>query len=445
MLAPVQARLDALSQFVVSKKGKLSALVVDLETNARANVHPDVALNPASNMKVVTAAAALDVLGPSHQFETGVYGAIQSEMPIAVLRGDGDPSLTESALWRLCDALSSYGVNKIGKVLVDQSRFDAQYVPPAFEQQPSEWASFRAPVSAIALERNRVTLNVVPGKAQEPARVWFQPHGVVSVEGTIETRAKGKGQNVQLSLTGGPGQLVAKIGGHIAEGLPRQRFSKRVDDPRLLPGLCFKALLSQRGVQVGDVEAGGSDEKGLIAFHGSDPLHELLSELGKQSDNFYAEMVFKALATANNEGPATFAQAASVTLNWLKSNGAAMEGIRVENGSGLFDANRLSAELLVGVLSRAWVSPRTSNEFVQHLAIGGVDGTLRSRFKPLAEGRRVRAKTGTLHATTALSGYVLRSAPKPPLVFSILVDELPGQHGPLRAKIDEVVLAMADV
>jgi serine-type D-Ala-D-Ala carboxypeptidase/endopeptidase (penicillin-binding protein 4) len=440
-LGPIRERLSALADFVRGKRGKVSALVVDADSGEEAELDANAPLNPASNMKVVTAAAALDLLGPGYSFETGLYGSPAVEMAQAVLRGNGDPSLGEEGLWRLASTLGALGVKKVNRLLVDQSRFDEQFVPPAFEQQPNEWATFRAPVSAISLDRNTVTLNVAPEKAGAPARTWFQPGGVVAIEGQVTTKAPGGGQNIQLELQSRGSGLVAKLGGHIAEGLPRQRFAKRVEDPRALPGLALKALLQKEGVEVAEVALGGADEKSRIAFHASPPLSDLVAELGKESDNFTAETLFKALG-AGATGPATWQGAADTTTRWLQSNGAFSDGMQVKNGSGLFDANRLTARALCTVLRKAYDSPRLSAEFVAQLAIGGVDGTLRSRFRELKATRRVRAKTGTLAAVDALSGYVLRDG-KRPLVFSFMVNGLPGEHGAVRAKVDEIVVALA--
>lgn len=443
-LSGVQQKLTDLDAFVRGKKGRLGALVIDLGSGERVGVNASTALNPASNMKLVTAAAALDLLGPDHAFETGLYGNLAAEMDVLVLRGEGDPSLEESGLWRLANALASLGVQKVNRLLVDQTRFDDAFTPPAFDQQPSEWASFRAPVSAIAVDRNTVALNVAPTAVGQAARVWFQPSGVVRTEGEIATRKAGSGQNVQLTLAqakDGALGLVGTVGGHVAEGLPRQRFPKRVDDPRALPGLTLKALLEREGVSVGEVLLGGNDVKTRISYQSSNRLGQLLAELGKNSDNFYAEMVFKAIGADPSKGPATWAGAANATLAWLRQLNAADDHTRVVNGSGLFDANRLSAEALVRVLAHAIHTPRLGTEYVAHLAIGGVDGTLRSRFRKHRAGRRVRAKTGTLASVDALSGYVLRDGGAP-LAFSVMVNDVPGEHGAIRHKTDEVVEAI---
>ncbi|MCA9639439.1 MAG: D-alanyl-D-alanine carboxypeptidase/D-alanyl-D-alanine-endopeptidase, partial [Myxococcales bacterium] len=263
--ASVDSRIEELNRWVKEGKGQLSVRVLDVETGRRvAGVDDERALNPASNMKVVTAAAALELLGPDFNFRTGVYGALNDTHSTSlVLRGDGDPSFGMGEIWRLASALVQSGLRQVdGDILVDQGRFDGQYVPPAFDQQPNEWAYFRAPVSAIALEENTVTLNVVPTTDGSPARIWFDPPGFVNVSGQVKTVEKGKGQNVQLRLVPDGNKLRAELDGRVADSLPRQRFTKRVDDPTLLAGFALAHALTSLGVDIkGSVKPGGSGEK----------------------------------------------------------------------------------------------------------------------------------------------------------------------------------------
>ena len=437
--------VSTLGAWVASIHGTASVRISEADTgNAWAELQPGLALNPASNMKVLTAAATLARLGSEYRFSTGLYGEIQAgKVDPLVLRGQGDPSLSSADLWQLGRALRNLGVTEVGSILVDQSRFDDQFVPPAFEQQPDEWAGFRAPVSAVALERNAVTLQVLPTKAGEPARVWFDPPGMVSIDGSIETQRPGSREAIQLSMEPRPDALVAHIGGHVAEGLPRMRFDRRMDDPRRAPGLALAAILPDCGVRVqGAVALGGGDVKPRLVFHESAPLSQLLVELGKNSDNFYAEMLFKALGAELGTTPAKSQDGARAVLAWLSEIGLGSLDTRVENGSGLFDANRVSARALTGVLEHVYRNPALYPEFLAQLAIGGVDGTLRNRFRKLSPKRSVRAKTGTLSAAIGLSGYVLSPNGRAPIAFSFLINQIEGHAGEARQKIDQVVEAI---
>src|SRR4029077_3565841 len=143
---------------------------------------------PASNAKLYTAACALATLHGDHRYETTLSGRIKGSVVAGslVLRGYGDPSLRSADLWELAQDLKGRGIRKIeGDVVVDQRFFDEQTTPPAFEQQPNEWAGFRAPVSAVALDENCITMTVRPGAVGNAARVEFSPPGFVDSEGSI--------------------------------------------------------------------------------------------------------------------------------------------------------------------------------------------------------------------------------------------------------------------
>jgi D-alanyl-D-alanine carboxypeptidase/D-alanyl-D-alanine-endopeptidase (penicillin-binding protein 4) len=437
--------VDGLARWAAGHGGTLGAFVQQGGSEVWAQSSPDVALNPASNAKLVTSAAALTRLGPSFRFATGLYGVIEGErVATLVLRGNGDPSLAMSDLWQLAASLQQRGVRKVERILVDQSRFDARYVPPAFEQQPDEWAAFRAPISAVALERNSVTLVVVPTLAGTPARAWFEPPGLLEVTGSVETRAAGAGQAITLALAPRAGALTATLGGHVAQGLPELRFVRRLDDPRKSPGLALAAALARLGVNVPkDVELGGAAITDALALHASQPLSSLVLELGKNSDNFYAEMFLRALAAEQGKLPATSEDGAEALKQWLTALGAWSADTRFSNGSGLFDADRISARGLVKVLAAASRDPRIAAEFTAQLSIGGVDGTLKGRFRAWAAGRSIRAKTGTLAQVNALSGYVLTAGGSAPVAFALIVNGVPGQAGEIRRQMDDIVNRVA--
>jgi D-alanyl-D-alanine carboxypeptidase/D-alanyl-D-alanine-endopeptidase (penicillin-binding protein 4) len=438
--------MASLSAWATKASASVGAAVIDLETgNLIGDLDAHRPRNPASNAKILTAAVVLDRFGPDHRFTTGVHGRIEGGTCTAlVLRGDGDPSFETDELWQLASALYDQGLRRVDAIYVDQSRFDAQFVPPAFEQQKDEWAPFRAPVSAVPLERNAVTLNVAPSRKGTPAVVWFDPPGFVEVRGSIETRAPASGNGTQLTLTPRGARLVADIGGFIGEGTPRVRVSKRVDDPRLFAGYALSALLRRMGIEVrGDVAPGGEQVRARLAYVESPPVSVLVHELGKNSDNFYAEMLLKDLGGLVSGRTARSEDGANDAMAYLGELGALDPGTRVMNGSGLFDANRLSPWSLARVLQHAHESPKISPEFVAELAVGGVDGTLRSRFKKRARERAVRAKSGTLERVIALSGYVLAPGGRRPLAFSFIVEGASGKHAEARDQLDRAVETLA--
>ncbi len=438
-----QRALAALNDWVKARHGKLTAAVVDTSTGALlAAENADTALNPASNQKLLTALVALETLGGEHRFTTSVHGKIRNGVAEELaLWGDGDPDLAASDLWRIARSLKQRGLERVsGGIVVDQSYFDDQFTPPAFEQQPDEWAPFRAPVSAVAVEYNTVTLNVVPTSAGAEARVWFAPPGFIDVQGGVKTLPAGSKSTLTWSLsTGAKGRMTAKLAGGVPAGARRVRSIMRMEDPRLAAGYAFAKLLREQGVVVtGGVRLGHRAKRPRLSYVESAPVAVLLRELGKRSDNFTAEMLLKAIAAKQGEPPGTSVAGAAAIRAWLVAHDADQPSLKIVNGSGLFDANRLSAGALASALAAAYRDPRLRAEFVSQLAIGGVDGTLKRRFRPTSAARSVRAKTGTLAKTVALSGYLTPAGGTTTLAFSIIVDGI-GAIGTVRRKVDATV------
>ncbi|MEO8901517.1 MAG: D-alanyl-D-alanine carboxypeptidase/D-alanyl-D-alanine-endopeptidase [Polyangiaceae bacterium] len=440
-----QRALSEFARWAKKNKGELGAELDDVTSGTvLGSVAANTPQNPASNQKIVTTAAVLKHLGASFRFKTTVCGTRSGDtVPALVLRGSGDPSFSTEDLRALAKALVQAGVKHVAELLLDQSFFDAQFVPPAFEQQPHEWAAFRAPVSAVSLNRNVTTLNVAPAELGQPAKVWFDPDGFVDVTGEVRTEKIERAQNVKLTLKASGTRLAAVVAGAIAPGSPAFHWSRRVEDPTLLAGYGFKSALEAEGIQVtGKIAVGGEAERTELAAHESKPLAELLPELGKDSDNFYAETLLKDLGANVKGAPGTSANGATVELDYLREIEALDPGTRITNGSGLFDANRLSAHTLVKTLLQAYREPGTGSVFVDQLAVGGVDGTLKHRFSAFKKARSIHAKTGTLDRAIALSGFAFRPDGSSPVAFSLIVSGI-SNHAEVRKRIDDLVSSVA--
>lgn len=453
-----RAVFDDFEKWVKARKGAVHAALVDLETDKwllRADAEKSV--NPASNAKVLTAAAALELLGPAYTFHTELFGNIDAAgvCDRIVIKGGGAPDLTTADLYRLVRVAKGQGLSEVKEIVVDQTRFDENFTPPAFEQQPEEWAPFRAPISALSVNENSVSLNVVPTTPGAPARVWYDPPGVVVSQGTVQTAQKSVGDRVSWSLdvTKEPARPVSLVGGTLGEGLGRLRYARRLEDPRLAGGYALAALLEEAGVKVGTkVTLGARKSESKIALWSSAPLAEVVRALGKDSNNFVAEMLLVALSQVNDSQvkesknksePWSSKRGARELINWLKGKKIDVEGLVLTNGSGLFDANKMSATLLTSVLAAMEDNPRVYQDFVSHLAMGATDGTMKQRMRSSDLGQRIRAKTGTLKDVDALSGYVQRPGGRSPAAFSIIVVGARAPHFEIRNRVDALVLSWA--
>ncbi len=401
--------------------------------------------NPASNMKLLTAAGALLRLGPDHQMMTGLYGRVNDgRVTDLVLRGFGDPSLRQSDLVELADALVDRGVRRVDRVWVDGSYFDDQILPPAFEQQPGEMASFRAAVGAVAVEQASFVLRVVPGSTLgSDAVVRLAGPGYFEVDSTITTTDGGAPNVIASQRALDDGRLALTLRGSVPTGILGVGYRRRVEHPLVHAGHVFAECLDRVGVRGGHAVRLGAGPSGLplLTSRESAPVSQLLHRVGKWSDNFYAEMLLKVLG-AERARPGSSARGAEVLQDVLAEAGVERDAATIVNGSGLFDGNLIAPRHLVKVLGHVLDSPAIRHEYLSHLAVGGTDGTLRRRLRDLPAPGIVRAKTGTLNDVIALSGYVL--GPNGRTVrFSFLANGIRGRQGRSRQLADDIVRAVA--
>jgi D-alanyl-D-alanine carboxypeptidase/D-alanyl-D-alanine-endopeptidase (penicillin-binding protein 4) len=441
--APLDRTLNALvARAALGERIGLS--VVDARTGrVLFGHHADLALNPASNEKLITAATALTSLGADFRMLTGVYGTIEGDAVVGglYLKGAGDPTLRLADFVELAEALVDRGVRRIDEVVVDGTYFDERFLPPAFEQQPNEVAAFRAPVSALAVDGNAYELRVVPGATEgAPATVRLDASGYFELTNEVTTTAAGE-PRVIADQRGSGEKMTLRVRGTVPLGIRGVSYRRRVENPVPFAGHAFVEALRRLGIRtpMRVRVAATPPSAAMITSHRSPPLFQILTALGKDSDNFVAEMVLKVVA-AERRRPGRTAEGAAAAIALLERAGVPHGAATIVNGSGLFDGNLVAASHFTKLLSHVYRDPALRSEYLAHLAIGGVDGTLRNRLRDVPRGV-VRAKTGTLGDAITLSGYVLGPADEA-LAFSVITNGVRGKHGPARALCDDTVRAL---
>ncbi len=427
----------------------LGVVVAHATTGERLyTLNPEIPRNPASNMKLVTAATALTELGADFRMRTTISGALLPDggVETLVLRGEGDPTLGYENLLALARKLVDLGVRRVDNIVVDGSYFDDQILPPAFEQQPHEIASFRAAVAAVSVDRNAYELRIAPGPAADaPANVLLRCPDHFAIESSVVTAASGTPNLVADQKQQGE-LLGLKLSGSVPLGVRGVGYERRIESPLPYAGHCLKsALRAQRinggmRVRVGNVPSG----LGLLAAHESEPLSSVLLPVGKNSDNFFAEMLLKVVGAHAARAPGSSARGAERAQALLEQSGVARGAAKIVNGSGLFKGNAISPDHIVKVLVHVNNDPAVRSEYQSQLAIAGSDGTLHGRITNLAHPRIVRAKTGTLDDVIALSGYVLGPQPESTLAFSFLINGVSGKQWKARALADDMVRVLAE-
>lgn len=429
--------------------GQIGVSVVDLRSGRPVfRLGAGRPLNPASNIKILTAAVALLELGSDYRFRTALYGRQQQHRVVGglYLRGFGDPSLDTGDFLQLAHELSLHGVTDVDELVVDGTFYDAQVLPPAFEQQPEEAAAFRAAVAAVSVNRNAYLVRVSPGaEAGQPAAVTLDTPAYVELDNQVKTSA-GRRLNVVAVQHGHAGKMLLKLSGTVPLGITGVSYRRRVAAPLQYAGLVMRDALTAAGIQVAapvrvDRTASGV---ALLVQHVSQPLSQILRELGKYSDNFVAEMVLKALAAEREGAPGSSVAGTQVVLRRLRALGVSTDTMTLINGSGLFVGNQVAADHFTTLLRAMTKQNQCWPEFLSQLSVAGQDGTLQDRLRTLPDGVIVRAKTGTLSDAIALSGYVLGRSENRGYAFSMLANGIRGHHQATRDMMDALVAALAD-
>lgn len=386
---------------------------------------------PGSNQKLLTAAAALRLLGRDAFLETTVAQGPAGEL---VVIGGGDPNLSgrffdgdpTRILRHLAGSVAAKGVREVaGDLVLDASRFDDEWVHPLWPgDQLDRW--YCAPVAALIYNDSCWDVRVLPAdQVGEAARLEIQPSLIKpALLNRCLTVATRKEHVVHL---GRPPEGDIEVSGGILKGSSGVDGSITVRNPVLFFGEAFRAALLAEGItlrgglRVGRVEGAHP----LVVYRSS--LKSVLPVMLARSQNLYAECLFKLL------GEGSFTGGGAAVGRALREMGIDPAGVTAIDGSGLANANRVSARVLYRVLQAMAEEPA----FVESLATGGT-GTLEDRYRDL-QGR-LRAKTGTIRGVTALSGYVTgRDGGR--RVFSILAN---GDTRGVRAFQDAVVRRLAE-
>jgi len=434
----LKSALDAIFGAPSFSRAKVAVLVAEADSGRPVYARNDKALlNAASNVKIVTSAAALSLLGPEYRWKTTVSiagtlkGATGGEVPGDLyLRGFGDPTLGTSDLAAMAAELAAEGVRRVkGGIVADESFFDGAHVGPAYDQRNDSTVS-RAPSAALSLNGNLISVSIVPGsRAGAPAKIIVDPPSAAfTVTGRVVTTSSGPSPaSVETAeLEGGKTQIT--VSGRVRVGTEPRVYRRRVTNPPLYAAYTLKALLERRGIVVGQApRLGAAPAAGLkvLATADSPALGVVVHDLNKRSNNFIAEQVLRTLGAEIVGRPGTWDRGLEAVGRYLASLGIRKGSYQMMNGSGLYDSNRFSPDQMVTVLRGAMRDFRIAPEFMASLAIAGTDGTIGHRMGNTLAERFVRAKTGTLATASCLSG-IAGSPGHGPLVFSILMNDVAG-------------------
>jgi len=419
-LTPQQQAEALVGQFRKDDGGIVGASAVNVRTaETLFSINADEPMTPASNQKLLTAAAALAKLGSGFRFTTAICLSGKD----IVLLGDGDPMLgdprraaaTGQSIYRHVDLWAAAIRRKTGAKLAG----DILVVRRVKKFRHPDWpksqyvSSDCAPVASLNFHNNcyDVTFRVAGDTTQAVVTPQSSFIRVVS--------RLSPGEPHLWSLSSASDESSVTIRGTVKA--TTDPYSAPVSNPPLLLGRVLADRIVRAGVafdgKVRTVESDDVKWDEAVALHETTtPLSIAMRRANKRSLNMAAECIFLRL------GSGEWDRSANVVASILRAEyGLDERSFVVRDGGGLSRRNRISAAAMTKLLAVA-LRRKDAEVFLESLPISGLDGTLKRRLTDPSCRRRVLAKTGSLAGVSCLSGYVLDGAGEPAVAFSVLVN-----------------------
>lgn len=422
---PAQMRLNATIDAVLADPrldgAQAGVVVVDTTTGRTLydrNGHRR--LVPASNTKLLTSTAAMELLGPGHRFTTDVAtsgirraGLLSGDL---YLRGGGDPTTLAADYDRLAAQVAAEGIRMVaGNLVADDTRYDRTRLGPDWTWDDESYY-YAAQVSALTVapdtdyDAGTVIVHAAPaGEAgARPEITMTPPNGWLRIENRAETVATGE---TTISFERDHGGNTIVVTGQIAVGQAPESDWMTVWEPTGYAADIFRSALQRHGVRVlGRTVLGRStpDDATTVARHDSMPLSELMVPFLKLSNNGHAEVLTKELGRVLS-GSGTWGAGLTVISKYVGDSGMDTGTLRQRDGSGLSRRNLIPPAQFVSLLAAVRAEPWFDTWYAALPVAGNaerfVGGTLRSRMRGTAAADNVHAKTGSLTGVSSLSGY----------------------------------------
>lgn len=401
-------------------------LVVEESGNVIFSHNADKQFVPASLTKLITAGALLKNVPLNTKFVTQLKS--KDQISNGLLKGDlcleggGDPSFVSEKMWFLVNEFTRNQVSEIsGDLIVDATRFDQENFDVGRGNFRVDRA-YDAPISAASFNWNSINIFIRPTEVNKPAKVFLDPeNSPIKLKNQSKTVAKENVKSLAVEREMLSTGEVVTVSGNIGKNVQEVVFYKSISQPEMWTGAHLKNFLEQRNIKVrGKIRLGScATDSVVLATVSSKNFSEMVADMLKFSNNYVAEMLVKNLGALKGIKPSKMNDGIEVLKQYLDELGMKRTDYVLVNVSGLTRDNRFSVNQLNKVLKVSLDDFTIYPEFVSGLAISGIDGTLKSRFKNQENPPLIRAKTGYLDGVVGLSGYLDRKGSRP-MVFTFL-------------------------
>ena len=429
-----------------------------------AKFNEQMALPPASVMKVVTTSAALQILGNDYTFKTRLYihgkitedGILNGDL---VIRGGGDPtlgsekwkeSIQDTLLMNIFRLLRAQNIKMInGNIIADASAFEELMAPPGWN-----WGDignyYGAGPSGLTICDNLVMYCFKSGKAGEPTKLFRMVPDVKDMQIRNYVTAGGTGDNAYVF--GSEYASLRYIRGTIPANSDSFCVKGNMPDPPKFAGAMMKEFLEKMNLPVMGKIMTDRELDSVINYKNtgfieigkveSPHLSSIVSVVNMFSNNLYAEHVHKAIS-AYKTGLGSNNSSNTIITNYWVGKGLDAGALFISDGSGLSRSNAISMANLVKILDIT-SKDKTGEAFRKSLPIAGQTGTLRNLCKGTKAQGNLMAKSGTMSRIKAYAGYV-KTAGGRPVVFAMTFNNYSCTTSELTDKIEVLMVKMAEL
>ncbi len=450
------------------KHGEWSIYIINTE-NAEVllDINGEKSLTPASNLKLITSAVALDIIGEEKKFKTSLEysGTIDDEGTLQgslYIHGEGDPTLgspymagvspLDSLVDQWVNIIRAQGIQQIaGDIIADDSYLD--YMPLPVDWYWKDIGNYHAAgTSGLCINENLYYLFFKPAKkVGEKAIVLRTEPKVPGLTFFNHMRTGPVGSGDKGYIYAAPWQYYHQLEGTIPAGVKEFTIKGAFPDPAKFSAEFLYSKLTDGGIRtLGKAitireQIRPDSERKVFYSNLSPPLKDIIYRLNKRSVNLYAEQLLKIIGK-EVRGDGTLDNGIDVIKNWLKKKNIYTEGLFIHDGSGLSRANGTPTRFIAELLNT------TSHEsffetFYHSLGIAGDPNDI-GYMKRMCRGSRaaknLRAKTGTIDRIRAHSGYVHTQSGKL-LCFSMIANDYLGSRRNIDKMHEKVMIAMSEL
>ena len=449
------AKFEEMLSDSLMKNASISFYVADaISGNEIYSYNPKVSLIPASNMKLISSAAALELLGPDYVFKTSIgytgtlnkrNGELKGDI---IIKGGGDPSLGsvnfnyhyDDFMEQWIEAIKNAGIRKIsGRVLTDDSHFDFDPAAPRWLWEDLG-ANYGAGVFGLSIFDNTCTIKV--RTASDGINVELIDVTPNLGEYVFTNRLKTFGTTGNWYVYTAPYSSSGWLSGTIPTS---SEYVLRASIPD--PPLMAAQILSQR-IETEKIKITGAPSTARIENStnidityltqtNSPMLMSIAEILNKESVNLYADTFVKELGKQFREN-GSMPDGIKVIMQFLGNAGVDTCGFFIEDGSGLSARNAINAEGIATLLIYMKNKGKYFHDYLFSLPDAGRSGTLSQFFTDSVFESNLKAKSGSMTRVRCYSGYFTSQSGKN-MVFSILVNNFQGTSRNVITHIEEIL------